>query len=118
MGYESFHDLRVWKKAMDLVVDVYQLTSTFPPEEKFGLTSQMRRAAISIPSNIAEGHGRRSAKEFVRFLWIANGSLVELETQILIAERLRFIPSEQGQEICNGLQDISRMMAGLRTSLK
>jgi len=80
MAYKVYRDLLVWQKAMDLVVQRYEITKGFPSEEKFGLVSQMRRAAVSIPSNIAEGHGRRSEKEFANHLWIANGSLMELET--------------------------------------
>ena len=82
-------DLKIWNKAMDLTVEVYKATSTFPTDERFGLTSQSRRAAVSIPSNIAEGAGRNSMKEFNNFLVIANGSSYELQTQLVIAKQIR-----------------------------
>ncbi len=87
----SFKDLEVWKRGIDLVEDVYSLAAKFPANEQFGLVSQMRRAAVSIPSNIAEGQGRRNAKEFIQFLYIAKGSLAEIETQLIICERLGLI---------------------------
>ena len=85
-------ELRVWQQTMDLVEHVYTLTKTFPDDEKFGLTSQMRRCAVSVPSNIAEGAARGSTQEFIRFLYISQGSLSELETQLLIAQRLNYLP--------------------------
>tara|TARA_R110002050_G_scaffold204327_4_gene339828 strand:- start:29514 stop:29801 length:288 start_codon:yes stop_codon:yes gene_type:complete len=88
-------DLEVWKRSIDLVVLIYDLTKMFPDDEKFGLTSQMRRAAVSIPSNISEGAGRSSTKEFIRFLDIATGSLSELETQLIIVNRLGFIEKRE-----------------------
>ena len=91
MSVQSYRELIVWQKAIDLVVAIYRITQSFPREEAFGLTSQLRRAAVSIPSNIAEGQGRRSAKEFQRFLDIARGSLQEVETQLLIANRLHYL---------------------------
>ena len=87
-----YQQLVVWQKAMELVTEVYQMTAEFPDTEKFGLTSQMRRAAISIPSNIAEGAGRGTDREFIRFLQIARCSLLELETQAMIATRLNLLP--------------------------
>lgn len=84
-------ELRVWQQAMDLVEQIYRVTAEFPDEEKYGLTSQMRRAAVSIPSNISEGAARGSNKDFIRFLFIARGSLSEIETQLLIAQRLSYI---------------------------
>ncbi|GAB1255709.1 hypothetical protein NBRC116494_02110 [Aurantivibrio plasticivorans] len=89
--------LEVWQDAMDLVTRTYQLTASLPPTEKYGLTSQMRRAAVSIPSNIAEGSARGSTKEFLRFLGIARGSIVELETQLQISNRLSYV--EQLQQV-------------------
>jgi four helix bundle protein len=88
---KSYKDLEVWKVAMDLVTEVYQLTHSFPSYELYGLSSQMRRCAVSIPSNIAEGAGRRNTKEFIQFLYVSNGSLSELETQIEIAFRLNYM---------------------------
>lgn len=86
-----YKDLEVWKQSMDLVVGVYKATGDFPKDELFGLVSQMRRAAVSIPSNIAEGCGRKNTKEFLQFLYISKGSLLELETQIEIAYRLKYL---------------------------
>nr|WP_281997450.1 four helix bundle protein [Halomonas sp. A020] len=85
-------ELRVWQQTMDLVEHVYTLTKTFPDDETYGLTSQMRRSAVSVPSNIAEGAARGSTQEFIRFLYISQGSLSELETQLLIAQRLNYLP--------------------------
>jgi four helix bundle protein len=91
----DYRDLIVWKEAMDIAEQVYSLTRSFPREEAFGLTSQMRRSAVSIPSNIAEGFGRAQRRSFVQFLRIAQGSLKELETQALVAARVGLIPAEQ-----------------------
>jgi len=88
-----YKDLEVWKQSMVLVTEVHQATGDFPKEELFGLVSQMRRAAVSIPSNIAEGCGRKNTKEYIQFLYISKGSLLELETQIEIAYRLNFLPN-------------------------
>ena len=92
---KSYQDLIVWQKAMDLVTEIYRITKNFPKEEIYGLTNQMRRAAISIPSNIAEGHARKSRAEYIRFLSIAQGSRAELETQILIAVRLGYLADDE-----------------------
>lgn len=108
-------DLDVWKKSMDLVEEIYKITNTFPESEKFGLTNQIRRASISIPSNISEGAARKTDKEFVQFLYIALGSLSELETQYLIAIRLHYI--QENKEIENKLNEIKRMIVGLRNYL-
>lgn len=83
-------DLDIWKLSMDFVIEIYKMTNSFPSEEKFGLVNQMRRAAVSIPSNIAEGAGRKSRKENIQFLYIALGSLTELDTQLIIADRLKY----------------------------
>src|SRR5580704_17374598 len=90
MGGRNYRDLIAWQKAMDLVVVVYQLTREFPTEERYGLSQQLQRAAVSVASNIAEGQGRESAREFANFLSISHGSVREVETQILIAERLGY----------------------------
>lgn len=103
--------LDAWKEAMTLVKQVYQLTDNFPSSEAFGLTAQMRRAAVSIPSNLAEGAARAGAREFAQFLNIAKGSLSELETQILIAKDLEFV-GEVG-EVLNQAEKVSRLLAGL-----
>ncbi|WP_348773454.1 four helix bundle protein [Halomonas sp. A020] len=91
-GMRKHQELRVWQQTMDLVEHVYTLTKTFPDDETYGLTSQMRRSAVSVPSNIAEGAARGSTQEFIRFLYISQGSLSELETQLLIAQRLNYLP--------------------------
>src|ERR1700692_2269347 len=96
----SFQDLRIWQESMDLTVEIYRVTSGFPRHEIYGLTSQMRRAAVSVPSNIAEGKGHRSDPEFVRFLFHARGSLLELQTQLLIARRLEYLSEEKADEFC------------------
>ncbi|MBC6999006.1 four helix bundle protein [Cytophaga sp. FL35] len=106
----NYKDLIVWQKSMDLVEKVYQLTSTFPQEEKFGLTSQIRRCAVSIPSNIAEGTGRKSKKVFRSFLEISNGSINELKTQIEISKRIGFISENELEnifDICNEVQKMT-----------
>jgi four helix bundle protein len=118
MAVKSFHDLYTWQKAMELVEEVYRLTQFFPKEETYGLRSQVRRAAVSIPSNIAEGQGRESTKEFQHFLSIARGSLYEVITQLLIAQRLKYITKEQLQP-ANGLSDeVGKLINGLINSLK
>lgn len=109
----NFKELMVWQKAIDLVTEIYKITRAFPKEEVFGLVSQMQRAAVSIPSNIAEGHERNSDKEFAQFLCIARGSLAELETQIIIAEKLSYITNEQRINILNNCYEIGRMINGL-----
>jgi four helix bundle protein len=110
--------LDVWKKAVDAVVEVYRVTESFPKEEKFGLTSQVRRAAVSIPINIAEGAARRSSKEFVYFLSNAQGSTSEVETELLIANRLDFLGDSQFVELSDRYDDIGRMLTGLARHVK
>jgi len=95
----SYKDLIVWQRSMELVVSIYELTDQFPKEEIYGITSQIRRSSISVPSNIAEGAGRKSPKEFKQFLFIALGSLSELETQIIIAKNLKYIDKEINDKI-------------------
>ena len=112
-----FEDLIVWQKAMDLVVEVYRTTATFPREELYGLSSQLRRAANAVPSKIAEGQGRQTTAEFLRLLSIAYGSLMELETQILIGERLGYIDSERSSRLLEHSAEVGRLMNGLMRSL-
>lgn len=112
---KSHKDLLVWQKSVDLVVRIYSATHGWPKEEMYGLTAQIRRAAVSIPSNIAEGAGRAGQKEFSRFLSIAMGSLAEVETQIVIAEKLGFLTD--AADLNTGLQEIRRMLFGLNKSL-
>ena len=111
---KTHKDLIVWNKSMDLVVATYRLSSQFPDEEKFGLTSQMRRAAVSVPSNIAEGAARNSTKEYIRFLYIALGSLSELETQLLISKRLEYL----SDFLEDAIIEIRKMLLSLIKSLK
>jgi four helix bundle protein len=109
----SFQDLRVWQESMDLTIEIYRATSEFPKHETYGLTSQMRRAAVSVPSNIAEGKGHRSDPEFVRFLFHARGSLLELQTQLLIAQRLEYLSEEKASEIRRSGDGIARGLNAL-----
>ncbi len=110
--------LDVWKKSVDFVVDIYKATERFPSDEKFGLTSQIRRASVSIPANIAEGAGRKSNKEFINFLSIAQGSASEVSTEILIAYRLEYIDLATFTNLNNNLDNIGRMITGLANHLK
>ncbi|HSW61450.1 MAG TPA: four helix bundle protein [bacterium] len=109
-------DLEVWKRAIDFVANVYKITDSFPKEEVYGLTSQIRRAAVSIPSNIAEGAARKSDKEFIQFLYIALGSAAETETQLIIALRIGYI--EKIEEIIGETESIRRMLLGLIKHIK
>ena len=106
-------DLNVWKKSMNLVVLTYKLTGLFPKEEIFGLSSQMRRASVSIPSNIAEGHARNSEKELIRFLYISLGSASELETQLLISNKLGFLNEESFNKINDMNNEVVKMLVSL-----
>ncbi len=117
MTVRQYQDLIVWQKAMDLVVQVYEVSESFPRREMFGLTNQLRRAAVSIPSNIAEGQGRLTTKDFLRHLSIARGSLQEVETQILIASRLKYIDEPASAELLGRAAETSRLMTGLSRSL-
>ena len=105
--------LNVWQKSMQLVFGIYKVTRNFPKHEQFGLTSQIRRSAVSIPSNIAEGHGRKSDKELVRFLNIARGSVYELDTQLNIAKQLNYLSQYEFNFIANLLDETSRLLSGL-----
>lgn len=113
----AYRDLLVWQRGMDLTVAIYGLTHTFPRSELYGLCSQMQRASISIPSNIAEGWGRQSRKEFKNFLSIARGSVFELETQLECAQRLRYVTAEATATAKRLLEEISRMLIALMRSL-
>jgi four helix bundle protein len=114
----SYRDLRVWEKAMDLVVATYQLTIQFPQNELYGLVSQIQTAAVSIPANIAEGHGREHLGDYLHHLSMANGSLMELETHFLIAGRLGYLKVEQINQFLDQTAEVGRMLAGLIRSLK
>ncbi|HFK5526360.1 TPA: four helix bundle protein [Elizabethkingia anophelis] len=112
---KSHKDLKVWQESMDLVTDIYELVQNFPAEEKYNLTSQIKRSSVSIPSNIAEGAGRKSNLEFIQFLNIASGSLSELETQLEIAIRLKFIT--ENEELFKKIIFIRIMITNLKKSL-
>lgn len=114
----SHKDLIVWQKGIDLAIIIYKLTSKFPSEEKFGLINQMRRAAVSISSNIAEGRSRSTRKDFAQFLHIALGSISELETQLEIAKRLEYGEKVDYNETVATLQEVSKMLVSIIASLK
>lgn len=115
---KTHRDLKVWNNSISLVTKVYKITNDFPREELFGLTSQIRRSAVSIPSNIAEGAARTSKKEFLNFLSIALGSSSELETQLIISKNLNFISNDNYQVLINDLNEIQKMIHGLMNNLK
>jgi len=110
-------DYKVWQKSMDLVTEIYQVTAVFPNEERFGLSSQVRRAAVSVPSNIAEGHGRKATGAYLNHLSIAYGSLMEIETQVQIALRLEFISADAASTLLDKTVEIAKMLNGLKKSL-
>ncbi len=114
----NFKELKIWNKARMLVKEVYSITEKLPIEEKFGLTSQMRRAAVSIASNIAEGSGKESQKEFLRFLETAYSSAFELETQFILAEDLAFLNKEESAHLLSVVQEIQKMIYGFSKTLK
>lgn len=114
----NYRDLLVWQKAMDVVVECYALCREFPKFEIYGLANQLQRAAVSIPSNIAEGNERESLKEFLHFLSIARGSLAEVETQLEIAARLGYIESEKLNNLLQNTDEIGKMLNGLQKTLK
>ena len=117
MSVKSFKDLLVWQKAMDLVEEVYILVKLLPKEELYALSNQIRRSAVSIPSNIAEGQQRRSTKEFVNFISFAKGSTAELQTQLWICVRLNYLTNEQIQKAMGLIEEISKMLTKLSASL-
>ncbi|WP_187477629.1 four helix bundle protein [Amniculibacterium sp. G2-70] len=106
-------DLEVWQKGISFVTDIYQVTNNFPKEELYGLTNQIRRAAVSIPSNIAEGSARQSNKEFIQFLYIALGSLMEVETQLIISKNLFYIPEDIFTTTQLKINELGKMLNGL-----
>lgn len=115
---KSYRDLETWQKAIELVEEVYKETRLFPKEEIYGLVSQMRRAAVSVPSNIAEGQGRNSTNEFLRFLSIVYGSLCELGTQIIIVRNLTYLNSQSYERLEDMVARVGRMIHGLSNSLR
>ncbi len=115
MSWKHYRELIVWQKAMDLTDEIYRLVRKLPKEELYSLSNQLRRAAISVPSNIAEGHGRQTDKEFKQFLSIAKGSVFEAETQILIAVRQGYISNEDAQPVFSLCDEVGRMLTALIT---
>ena len=113
----NLKELKIWKKAIDLAVEVYRVTALFPPEEKYGLISQTRRAAVSISSNIAEGAGRNSEKEFKYFLGIANGSSFELQTQLFISNKLSLLSNEDLEKMLQQIEELQKMNYGFQNML-
>jgi len=109
----NYRDLLVWQKAMELVTEIYQHTKSFPNEERYGLTLQLRRSSVSLPSNMAEGYGRNSTQDYIRFLRIANGSLFELQTQLEIARNLEFLSEECFSLLFELSREIERMLSSL-----
>jgi four helix bundle protein len=114
----QFKNLKVWQKAMDLVLQTYKLTDKFPSKEKFGLTNQINRCAVSIVSNIAEGAGRNSQKEFNNFPGITLGSSCELETQFIIANKLQYINEKELSDIISLIEEVQKMAYGLQKAIK
>ena len=115
---QSYRDVIAWQKGTDLVAAIYRVTQEFPREELYGLSNQLRRAAVSVPSNIAEGQARFSPKEFHHFLATARGSLVEIETQVIIAEKLKYLEPEGCQSILEQTAELGRILNGLIASIK
>ncbi len=115
--FGNFRNLALWKSSMNLTAEIYKLTKLFPDHERFGLVSQMQRAAVSIPSNIAEGFGRESTKDLIRFLYTSRGSLMELSTQLEISINLGYISSDSSKPIDNA-NEVNKLLNGLIYSLK
>lgn len=118
MSVSNYRELKVWQYGIELSESIYQVTTGFPKDELYGLTSQMRRAAVSIPSNIAEGHSRESTKEYLHHLSFALGSLAELETQITIAQRLKYLTQEAAATSVEKCDHLGRMLRNLQRSLR
>jgi four helix bundle protein len=117
MGAKNYRELIVWQRAIQLVKAIYKVSAGFPKEELYGLTSQIRRAAVSVPSNIAEGQARRTTGEFLHFLWQAEGSLAEADTQLILAVELGFVTPEGTMQASELLLECQRMLSALRTKL-
>ncbi len=118
MQVKSYRDLLVWQKAMDMTSLAYQVSASFPADERFGLTSQARRAAVSVPANIAEGHQRATTKDYLRFVSIALGSLAELQTLVELATRVHSISSNNTQELGRQVDEVGKMLRSLQLSLQ
>ncbi|HEY6109093.1 MAG TPA: four helix bundle protein [Gemmatimonadales bacterium] len=113
----SYRDLLVWQRSLDIALRIYDATAPFPRSELYGLVAQMRRAAVSIPSNIAEGHGRHHLGEYLHHLSIANGSLMELETQVIVSSRRRYLSEKEVRALLASCAEVGRMLAGLTRAL-
>ena len=113
MGINSYKDLRVWQRAMDLAVGCYEITGSFPKDETYGLTSQIRRASTSIPANIAEGHGREHTGSFIQFSRIAQGSLKELETHLILAVRLGYLDEDKIRDVMSEIDELGKMIRSM-----
>ena len=118
MKVQDFKDLVVWQKAKELAIEIYRITTDFPRSEQFGLISQIRRAVVSIPSNIAEGYARQHTREFMQFLFVALSSAAELETQLIISKGLGYTKAESFDKVIDRLKEIQRMLNGLINSLR
>ena len=118
VGVNSYRDLQVWQKATDLVVERYRLTKLLPKSETYGLASQIQRAAVSVPANIAEGHGREHLGDYLHHLSVATGSLMELETHLIIANKLAYIKDRELEPVLLRTAEVSRMLAGLTKALR
>ena len=115
---KSYKDLKVWQRAYQLCLEIYKITKGFPDEEKYGLTSQLRRAAVSVPSNISEGYGRKTTPEYIQFLYIAYGSICEIETQTLLSGDLGYITTRKLEMLNEGIREVERMLKALIRSLE
>lgn len=118
MKINSYRNLIVWQKSVALVTDIYTLTKSFPQEEKFGIVSQLNRASVSIPSNIAEGWGRESSKNYLQFLRISRGSLMETETLLEISKNLNYINESEFKVISDNIEEVSKILQGLIKSIQ
>lgn len=115
---KNYKELKVWQKAYEICIGIYKVTKNFPNEEKYGLTSQIRRASVSVPSNIADGYGRKTTSEYIQALYIAYGSLCELETQILLSGDLGYITNENLNKLHKNIEENKRMLKALIKSLE
>jgi four helix bundle protein len=115
---KNYKELKVWQKSYQLCLEVYRVTKWFPGEEKYGLTSQIRRAAISVPSNIAEGYGRKTTREYIRSLYLAYGSNCELETQVLLSSDLGYMKAQEKERLQGNIEEVERMLKALIKSLE
>lgn len=115
---KTYKDLLVWQKAILFVTQIYKVVKVFPQEELYGLTSQLKRSAVSIPSNIAEGYGRKSTKDYIRFLQIAMGSIFEIQTQLEISKNLEFVSESSFKELYENSREIERMLSSLISKLR